>query len=191
MERVLAIGSHYDDIEFGCGGSLIEHKKKGDAIILAVLNSDDSLSGDPIIRNLEQNDSCRILNSKLLRFRKDDKVENIVRILDNEECSIIYMSHKVDYHQDHQKGYIVGQAVGRNIHISMMSYFTPTSYNYYPQVFKKIDMKEKIELLKCFKSQLKRRPDYLATLIAQNHFFGTLIGEEAAEGFTFHRMVIK
>ena len=34
--KVLAIGTHPDDIEFGCGGSLLKHKKNGDEIHFVV-----------------------------------------------------------------------------------------------------------------------------------------------------------
>lgn len=35
--NILAIGAHPDDIEFGCGGSLIKYKEKGDNVFLMVL----------------------------------------------------------------------------------------------------------------------------------------------------------
>lgn len=34
--KVLAVGSHFNNIEIGCGGALIKHRQKGDSITLFV-----------------------------------------------------------------------------------------------------------------------------------------------------------
>lgn len=36
--RVLAVGAHPDDIELGCGGTLLAHKARGDQISMLVLS---------------------------------------------------------------------------------------------------------------------------------------------------------
>ena len=54
--KVLAVGSHFNNIEIGCGGALLKHKQRGDQITLFVA----ATSG--------------ILNSERIEVRKDDVV---------------------------------------------------------------------------------------------------------------------
>ena len=54
--NVLAVGSHFNNIEIGCGGALLRHKQKGDTITLFVA----ATSG--------------ILNAERREVRKDDSV---------------------------------------------------------------------------------------------------------------------
>ena len=38
MKNILAIGAHPDDIEYGCGGTLIREDKAGNGIFLFIRN---------------------------------------------------------------------------------------------------------------------------------------------------------
>ena len=44
-KRVMAIGAHPDDIEFGCGGTLYKHKQNGDNIVMVVMTNTKSVNG--------------------------------------------------------------------------------------------------------------------------------------------------
>lgn len=189
--KILAIGSHYDDIEIGCGGTLLNHKNNGDEIYLAILKSDEAKTGDPLIRAKEQEAAASILEATIIAFLDKAEIPYIVEQLDGIAPDVIYMPHSDDYHQDHLKAYQVGKATGRKMKIDVLSYLTPTSYNYYPNVFSEINLAKKIYLVCMFPSQMERRPDYLQTMMAQHKFFGALSGCEAAEGFVFHRMIMK
>jgi len=57
MKKIVAIGSHYDDIELGCGGTLLNHIIKKDSIRLYVTNCDEHLTGHPMMRYEEQDKS--------------------------------------------------------------------------------------------------------------------------------------
>ena len=35
--KVLAIGAHFDDVELGCGGTLLKHRDRGDDIYIVVI----------------------------------------------------------------------------------------------------------------------------------------------------------
>lgn len=43
MKRVLAIGAHPDDIEFGVGGTLLKHKNNGDFTLYLCMTSTESV----------------------------------------------------------------------------------------------------------------------------------------------------
>ena len=36
--NILAVGAHYDDIELGCGGTLINHVEKGNIVWMLVVS---------------------------------------------------------------------------------------------------------------------------------------------------------
>ena len=41
--NIMAIGAHPDDIEFGCGGTLINHKEFGDKVIYVCMTDTESV----------------------------------------------------------------------------------------------------------------------------------------------------
>ena len=54
--RIMAIGAHPDDIEFGCGGTLLKHKLNGDFIVYVCMTNTESVDGttNTVIRS----DTC-------------------------------------------------------------------------------------------------------------------------------------
>ncbi|MFQ5836218.1 MAG: PIG-L deacetylase family protein [bacterium] len=60
--NILAIGSHPDDIEFGCSGTLIKYKRTGANIFLLVL-SEGSSGGSSNERKREQMESAKIIGA--------------------------------------------------------------------------------------------------------------------------------
>ena len=52
----MAVGAHPDDIEFGCGGTLINHKDNGDKVIYVCMTDTQSVdkTTGKIIRSHEQ-----------------------------------------------------------------------------------------------------------------------------------------
>jgi LmbE family N-acetylglucosaminyl deacetylase len=75
-ERVLAIGAHPDDIEFGCGATLAKWAAAGSDVTLLVLtdgskgtwNADDDPTGLVATRRLEQEDAATTLGARKVRF---------------------------------------------------------------------------------------------------------------------------
>lgn len=57
MKKILAVGAHPDDIEFGCGGTLIRHKQKGDFIVYVCMTSSKSIDGTTgkVLRSQQEN----------------------------------------------------------------------------------------------------------------------------------------
>lgn len=53
MKKILALGAHYDDVEIGVGGTLLKHVNNGDKVFIAITDSDESRTGDLIIRYQE------------------------------------------------------------------------------------------------------------------------------------------
>ena len=79
--RILAIGAHPDDIEFGCGGTLIKYARQGHEVFLLVI-TDGSSGGDAVTRRDEQEASARILRaSKVFWGEYPDTAISLDRVL--------------------------------------------------------------------------------------------------------------
>ena len=63
--RILALGCHPDDIEFGCGGTLSKYAKAGHEIYMMVMTQGHA-GGDDDIRRREQERAADILGCKKL-----------------------------------------------------------------------------------------------------------------------------
>ena len=61
--NVLAIGAHPDDIEFGCGGTLLQFARRRANIFLLVLTKGD-VGGKAPVRQKEQTKACQTLRAK-------------------------------------------------------------------------------------------------------------------------------
>ena len=62
---ILAIGAHPDDIELGCGGALLAHRRAGEAVWLLVMSAGTG-GGVSAIRKHEQSVAARRLDAELL-----------------------------------------------------------------------------------------------------------------------------
>lgn len=191
MERVLAIGSHIDDVEIGCGGTLIKHKMKGDVIHIAVLIADTTTGGDPALRRKEQMEVAKELGVDLTMVSGKESITNLVCMLDKIQATRIYFPFETDHHQDHYRAFQTAFAVGRKPSVNLMGYLVTTSYGYYPNYFSIIDIDRKKELVSIFKTQTERKSRYIDMFVNQNRFFGTLVDEDGvyAEGFVQYKNV--
>jgi LmbE family N-acetylglucosaminyl deacetylase len=193
MKTILALGSHFDDIEFGCGGTLIRHRDNGDEIYLAITHANDPRGGStPEVRKLEQNKSSEILRvKKTILFDESWTTEYKVEILDKIKSDILYFQFENDFHQHHLETSKIGFAVSRRIQTKTLRYISQSSHSYYPNYLNVIDIEQKKKLVSVFKSQNGRQPKFMEIMEAQNRFFGSLIPgrDHYAEGFVLFREV--
>jgi LmbE family N-acetylglucosaminyl deacetylase len=193
--RILAIGAHYDDIEIGCGGTLLKHIANGDELLLGVTSSDEHRTGDVKVRYAEQLASAEQLmldEWDIHRFSYHDEVHDIVGILDKISPDILFVHHEFDTHQDHRRASFIGQAVGRKRNTTTLFYDSGSSYDFYPTVFSMIDYKKKDKLMRNFITQItmgavnldiiKKKSEYLATLLTNEP-------AQYAEGFVVRKMI--
>jgi LmbE family N-acetylglucosaminyl deacetylase len=162
--KILAIGAHPDDLEYGCGGTLYKLAKgKNNKISLLVMTRGD-LGGKPDLRQKEQERSAKILNAKLYWGRFSDTqiplqketINTIEFFIKKIQPNIIFTPYTNDTHQDHR---VVAQATvtaARYVH-NVLFYETPSTIEFTPaSVFVDIEMilQKKLELLKAHKSQV-------------------------------------
>jgi LmbE family N-acetylglucosaminyl deacetylase len=176
MKKVLAVGAHPDDIEFGCGGTILNHKLKGDFIVYVCMTSTESVDGTTgeILRSKEQNHKETINAAKTLlcdeieflpfkdlhvpfSFESVSALEKIIKMYD---IDTIYTHWAGDANQDHISTFKTTMAASRyvpnvfcyeQIPVPRMSE-NQMDINYYVDITNTFD--KKIEASLCHESQI-------------------------------------
>lgn len=172
--NVLAIGAHFDDVEIGCSGSLAKHRSMGDRVIILVITDSkyDDYNDVPIrssdIALKEGKKGAEALGCELICSHYKTKqvqfsykvIEDINKVIDENEIDTVYTHWDFDVHQDHQA---VGKATlcaARKINRILMYqsnlYMNTQSFNanYYVDISKFIEIKKKAIL--CHKSEVEK-----------------------------------
>jgi len=162
--NVLVIGAHPDDLEFGCGGTLIKLRNRGYKISLLVMTYGEEGSGGKEVRKREQEKNAYLLKAKLYWGNKPDTnvvlnkelimlIEEMIKRLSPE---VIFTHFYNDTHQDHRNVSVATITATRYIR-NVLFYEVPTSIEFSPTVFVNMEeevLKEKLRLLKGHKSQV-------------------------------------
>lgn len=201
--RILAIGAHPDDIEFGCGGTLSKYARQGHEVFLLVM-TDGAGGGNVAIRRGEQEESARILKAtKLFWGEYPDTaipldralIQRVEGIIQEVQPEFIFVHHGDDTHQDHRNlstSTVTATRYTRNV----LFYEGPTTQNFSPSVFVDIAsvLGEKIASLQAHGSQVcKTNIEGLSIVdIARSsaHFRGIQGRVRDAEGFVPLRLFI-
>jgi LmbE family N-acetylglucosaminyl deacetylase len=163
--NILAIGAHPDDIEFGCGGSLIKYARTGHNVYLLVLTTGE-VGGSPEVRQKEQEAAARFIGAKDLfwgGFEDTQLIDNLALILKIEGVirkvspDIVLLNNFNDVHQDHRAAAQAGLSATRYVK-EVLFFEVPTTQNFEPDVFIDIGdvLEQKAELLKTHASQILR-----------------------------------
>ena len=201
--KILAIGSHPDDIEFGCGGTLIKYGLKGHDIYLLVM-TEGRMGGDPVERRKEQEEAAQLLGARELFWGgyEDTEISNdrdliakIEGILQRIKPDLIFVHCGDDTHQDHRH-LTTSVASASRYTRNVLLYEGPTTANFTPSVFVDINavLERKLQALKAHASQIgKTGVEELSVLnLAQAaaHFRGVQGRVRNAEGFMPLRLFI-
>lgn len=164
-KNILAIGAHPDDIEFGCGGTLLKYADMGYNIYLLILTM-GNVGGDPWIRRKEQEESAEVLNAKKIfwgNFTDTDLpstntvISVIEDVINETNPHTILMNYFDDTHQDHRTA--AEAAISATRYAKEVLFFeVPSSKNFQPDIF--VDIRDvldkKLELLSSHASQVDR-----------------------------------
>ena len=201
--NILAIGAHPDDIEFGCGGTLIKYAGKGARIDMLVM-TDGARGGGARTRRAEQLRAASVLGARRVHWGgyRDTLLPSVRRLIDCMERVLrvvrpdfIFVNFPDDTHQDHRqvaRATVSATRYARNV----LFYEGPTTVNFTPTVFIDIadEVEKKIEALQKHRSQvMKTRIEGTAICeIAQAsaHFRGVQARVRWAEGFAPLRLFI-
>jgi LmbE family N-acetylglucosaminyl deacetylase len=160
--NILAIGSHPDDIELGCGGLIYKAVRNGHNVFMYTLTR-GSASGNPEQRTLELIESSRFIGANMLWIDNfedtrlsvnSDLINHIEFIINRSQADIVITHAPTDVHHDHKAVAVSTIEAGRKIP-NIMAYEIPLTKHFDPQIFYDISdvINKKVELIKLFKSQ--------------------------------------
>ncbi|PRZ44035.1 LmbE family N-acetylglucosaminyl deacetylase [Antricoccus suffuscus] len=164
-ERVLAIGAHPDDVEIGCAGALLDHRRRGDSVSVLTM-SHGQVGGDVSQRVQESTATAQTIGARLMLANlPDTRIDSGVDTIQMIECvvqafdpTIIYVHSKNDNHQDHRAVHIATISASRRVP-QIFAYQSPSATNdFAPTKFVAIDevVVRKVEVLSLFDSQRER-----------------------------------
>lgn len=202
--NILAIGPHPDDIEFGCGGTLIKYARKGHNVYLLVITRGER-GGEADVRGREQLEAAEILGAREVFWGglhdtelldKDTRIIHLVEdCLDRVQADFTFVNHFEDTHQDHR---IVNRSVVSATRYvkNVMFYEGPTTKGFAPNVFVDVEssMEAKLRALEAHASQVTKTniPALSILDVARSaaHFRGVQGRVALAEGFVSERLFI-
>jgi LmbE family N-acetylglucosaminyl deacetylase len=201
--RILALSPHPDDLEIGCGGTLIKYARGGARITALVLTAGE-LGGPGEVRRREQEEAARLMGLERVLwggFRDahlpDDRqvIDRIEEALREIRPRFLFVPYENDTHQDHRKVSRAALSATRNTR-NVLFYECPTTVDFHPTIFVDIAevLEEKIGALETHRSQVEKTniEGLSITEIARAsaHFRGTQARVRLAEGFLPVRLFI-
>lgn len=194
--KILAIGAHPDDLEYGCAGTLIKHVQRGDEVYMMII-TDGSAGGDSSVREAEQREAGKIIGAREVFFGgfpdtqfecHRDSIMAIEQIVKQVEPDTVYTHFGEDTHQDHRE--IARAVVPAARGVTNLLYFEGlSSQQFLPTVFVDIGgvIHQKLGALEAHASQVSKTNIQAMTIvdIAQSaaHFRGIQGRVTYAEGF--------
>tara|TARA_Y100001972_G_scaffold70787_1_gene86109 strand:- start:470 stop:1120 length:651 start_codon:yes stop_codon:yes gene_type:complete len=182
MNRIMAIGAHPDDIEFGCGGTILKHKNNNDFVAYVCMTDTESVDGvtGNVLRTKQQNasevyDAVDVLGCDTVDFLpfKDlhvpfsfDAVSGLEKLIRKYEIDTIYTHWAGDANQDHISTFKTTMAAARyvpnvycyeQIPVPRMSE-NQMVVNYYVDITSEFD--KKIQASLCHESQITKYKEH-------------------------------
>lgn len=204
--NVLGIGAHFDDLELGCSGTLINHVDRGDNVTMVVItnsaykNGNGELIRGPEIALSEGTDAARLIGAELICFGvetfhvqfNEDVTARLNQLIVDKNIDTIYSHWVHDIHRDHQNAGQCALMAGRHVPRFLMfrsNYYDstrPFGGNFYSDISTVMD--RKIEAIKAHRSELERvRYAWVDFVAHQNRNDGQKIGVEYSEVFEIIR----
>jgi LmbE family N-acetylglucosaminyl deacetylase len=160
--NILAIGAHPDDIELGCGGTLIKAARKGLNVFMYIVTRGSS-AGSVVKRSNEIVDSAKYVGAKALWIDDyedsnvsltKDLINSIEFFIRKTRADVIYTHPMVDNHHDHRAISEATMEAGR-FTPNIYTYENPTTRNFKPVLFTDISdvIYEKIKIIELYGSQ--------------------------------------
>ncbi|WP_138731694.1 PIG-L deacetylase family protein [Modestobacter excelsi] len=203
MRRVLAVGAHPDDIELGCGGTLLAHSAAGDAVTMLVMTGGENGPGDDaavVGRRAEQERAARTLGAGLLWGGLRDctltpdaaTVAVVERALAETDADVVYVHAPDDSHQDHRATAAATLSAARRLS-RVLHYQSPSTLTFSPTTFVDVTayLSGKLAALGAHASQVEMsamvEPD---AVVASARHWGAQARIGYAEAFAPTRMVL-
>lgn len=188
--KILAIGAHYDDVELGCGGTLLKHKDNGDDIYILVITNSNYKHHNKKHKRLKKDAikegqmSSKFIGAKLIsgEFKtlelKSDKnlINYIIKIVEEINPNIVYTHYLGDQHLDHKavaECSIIATRKVDNVY-AYISNIYDTNPVFIPNYFVDISsyFKQKMKLIDFFASEKETHLNWKKQLEYFNGLYG-------------------
>ena len=198
---VLAVGAHPDDVELGCGGTLLAHAAAGDAVtVLAMTGGENGPGATAAVRQLEQEAAARVLEARLrwggfadCRMTADAAtIGRIEAVIAEVGADVVYVHAPEDSHQDHRAVAAATVAAARRLS-RVVHYQSPSTLAFAPSVFVDVTgfLSGKLAALRAHASQVATsamvEPD---AVVAAARYWGAQARVGYAEAFAPTRLVL-
>jgi LmbE family N-acetylglucosaminyl deacetylase len=206
-KRVLVLAPHTDDGEFGCGGTIAKFIEEGHDVMYAAFSACQQsvlpqFPSDILITEVKA--ATKVLGIKsenLLLFdydvrtfgyRRQDILDDLIRIRQDFNPQLIFMPDLADVHQDHST--VATEGLRAFKFASILSYELPwNNLSFTTSSFVHLDethVQTKVDALKEYQSQAHRPysdEDFLRSVARTR---GVQIGTKYAEAFNIVRWII-
>lgn len=201
--KILAIGAHFDDVEIGCGGTLLKRRlENGDSITILTVTSSEYTSPEngatrkPEVARKEAEDAARIIGAELICMDKEpltlihteQLAHELNHVVQDISPDLVLTHWGGDFHSDHaavsQSSVRAARHVGTILLYRSNWYHTETKFigNYYVDISSYLD--KKLDVIRVYDSVLKQvNYSWLDFIRQQNRFMGMKVGVDAAESF--------
>lgn len=197
--NVLAVGAHPDDIELGCGGTLLAHRAAGHSVLLLVLTTGEQGPQMARSRIEEQKEAASLLGADLVWGGFQDgcvpQGREVVSVIEAAirriGADVVYTHSPRDTHQDHRAAAVATMAAARRLS-QLLYYEAPTSQDFRPSVYVDIagHVERKLDVLRSHVSQvLKNGLVDLEAIEALARYRGFEARIRNAEGFETDRFL--
>lgn len=207
-KKILILAPHTDDGELGCGATISKLIREGNEVhYVAFSTCENSLpEGYPngtlknelfnAIKSLKiPSENITVFNYEVRNFTQNRQqiLDDLIVLNKKILPDIVFMPSIKDIHQDHNTIAIEGLRAFKKT--TIMCYEVPwNNFSFDNQVFScidEVDVINKINALKCYKSQ-ENRPylseEFIRSLLITH---GVQIGEKYAEVFEIPRLILK
>lgn len=192
---ILALGAHPDDIEYGCGGTLLTAVEKKHKVYLGVMTDGSATTNTN--RIAEQEKAAALMGASGLFWggfrdthleQNRELITSIEYMLKKVSPDIVFVNAPNDAHQDHQALASCAITACRYVR-KVLFYHDFTSIDFLPDTYTDIGntLNTKRKLLACHKSQVsKKYPtglDILESVNALAAYYGFMAKVRYAEAF--------
>ncbi len=207
MKRILILAPHTDDGEFGCGGTIAKLIEQGNDVYYAAFSAcqqsvDPKFPVDILVTEVKA--ATKVLGIKpqnlilfdydvrTFNYKRQEILEDIIRMRNDIKPDIVYMPSVNDIHQDHYT--IAFEGIRAFKFSTILCYEMPwNNFTFHTTAFQILDEKhimKKVNALHEYESQ-KERPyaneEFIKSLARTR---GVQIGQQYAEVFEVVRLIL-
>jgi len=200
-QKILFVGAHPDDVEFGCGGTIAKHLENNDEVFVLVMtngekghhpeNGEECLNSLHILGVKRENIIFGCFKDGYLNDSQET-INFIETIINRLKIGKVYTHDPNDRHQDHRYCSNAVSSAARKVAEILLFQGPSTNVSFEPHYFvrlKEEHIHKKKEILNCYKSQFNKNPTLFlkwAENVAVTN--GLICNSDYAEGFSINHI---